>query len=111
MGAAGNCQGKSNRGQTHLDVARNIGVGKTSLTERLGSRLGWRTDLESVADSPHLRGLYTDMRAWSFHLQVYFLGHRAEQYLEAAHDPRSVILDRSIYEGFHIQIASICNQI
>jgi deoxyadenosine/deoxycytidine kinase len=42
------------------------------------------------------------MRAWSFHLQVYFLGHRAEQYLDAAHDARSVILDRSIYEDFHI---------
>jgi deoxyadenosine/deoxycytidine kinase len=83
-------------------VAGNIGVGKTSLTERLGSRLGWRTDFESVADNPYLPDFYTDMRAWSFHLQVYFLGHRAEQYLDAAHDARSVILDRSIYEDFHI---------
>jgi deoxyadenosine/deoxycytidine kinase len=42
------------------------------------------------------------MRAWSFHLQVFFLGHRAEQYLEAAHDQRSAILDRSIYEDCYI---------
>jgi deoxyadenosine/deoxycytidine kinase len=35
-------------------------------------------------------------------LQIFFLGHRAEQYLEAAHDPRSAILDRSIYEDFFI---------
>jgi deoxyadenosine/deoxycytidine kinase len=42
------------------------------------------------------------MRAWSFHLQVFFLGHRAEQYLEAARDARSAILDRSIYEDAHI---------
>lgn len=83
-------------------VAGNIGVGKTSLTERIGSRLGWRTDFESVADNPYLPDFYADMRAWAFHLQIYFLGHRAEQYLEAARDPRSAILDRSIYEDAYI---------
>ncbi len=31
-----------------------------------------------------------------------FLGHRADQYLEAAHDPRPAILDRSIYEDAYI---------
>ena len=83
-------------------VAGNIGVGKTSLTERIGSRLNWWTGYESVSDNPFLADFYTDMRAWSFHLQVFFLGHRAEQYLEAASDPRSAILDRSIYEDFSI---------
>lgn len=83
-------------------VAGNIGVGKTSLTERIGSRLGWRTGYESVTDNPYLADFYSDMRAWSFHLQVFFLGHRADQYLEAAHDTRSAILDRSIYEDFYI---------
>ena len=83
-------------------VAGNIGVGKTSLTERMGDRLGWRTDFESVADNPYLPDFYADMRTWSFHLQVFFLGHRAEQYLEAAEDARSSILDRSIYEDSYI---------
>ncbi|MBE7535225.1 MAG: deoxynucleoside kinase [Anaerolineales bacterium] len=83
-------------------VAGNIGVGKTSLTERIGSRLGWRTGYESVADNPYLADFYDDMRVWSFHLQVFFLGHRADQYLEAAHNGRSAILDRSIYEDFYI---------
>jgi deoxyadenosine/deoxycytidine kinase len=83
-------------------VAGNIGAGKTSLTERIGSRLGWWTGYESVADNPYLPDFYTDMRAWSFHLQIFFLGHRAEQYLEAARDARSAILDRSIYEDAHI---------
>jgi deoxyadenosine/deoxycytidine kinase len=83
-------------------VAGNIGVGKTSLTERIGDRLGWRTDFESVADNPYLPDFYRNMHDWSFHLQVYFLGHRAGQYLEAANDQRSAILDRSIYEDFHI---------
>jgi len=83
-------------------VAGNIGAGKTSLTERIGARLGWRTDYESVADNPYLPDFYADMRAWSFHLQIYFLGHRADQYLDAARDPRSAILDRSIYEDAFI---------
>ncbi|MEW5830904.1 MAG: deoxynucleoside kinase [Chloroflexota bacterium] len=83
-------------------VAGNIGVGKTSLTERLGSRLGWWTGYESVSDNPYLSDFYADMRAWAFHLQIFFLGHRADQYLVAARDPRSAILDRSIYEDAHI---------
>jgi deoxyadenosine/deoxycytidine kinase len=83
-------------------VAGNIGAGKTSLTERIGARLGWRTSYESVADNPYLADFYSDMQAWSFHLQIFFLGHRAEQYLEATRDTRSAILDRSIYEDFHI---------
>lgn len=83
-------------------VAGNIGAGKTSLTERIGARLGWWTGYESVSDNPYLPDFYSDMRTWSFHLQIFFLGHRAEQYLEAARDPRSAILDRSIYEDAYI---------
>ena len=83
-------------------VAGNIGSGKTSLTERLGERLGWCTAYESVADNPYLPDFYADMRSWSFHLQIFFLGHRARQHLEMAQDPRSGIIDRSIYEDAHI---------
>jgi len=85
-----------------LLVAGNIGVGKTSLTERLGARLGWQTAFESVADNPYLADFYKDMRSWSFQLQIFFLGHRAQQYLDMARSPQSVILDRSIFEDAHI---------
>ena len=83
-------------------VAGNIGAGKTSITQRLGERLGWQTGYESVADNPYLPDFYADMRAWSFHLQIFFLGHRAEQHLEMAASPQSAIIDRSIYEDYHI---------
>jgi len=83
-------------------VAGNIGAGKTSLTERLGARLGWQTAYESVADNPYLVDFYADMKQWSFHLQVFFLGHRAEQHLLLAHTPGSAIADRSIYEDAYI---------
>lgn len=83
-------------------VAGNIGVGKTSLAERLGGRLGWVSGFESVADNPYLADFYADMRQWSFHLQVFFLGHRAEQHLALANLSQSAIADRSIYEDAHI---------
>ncbi len=83
-------------------VAGNIGAGKTSLTERLGAKLGWRTAFESVSDNPYLAEFYADMRQWSFHLQVFFLGHRAQQHLALANDPQSAIADRSIYEDAYI---------
>ncbi|HIE57241.1 MAG TPA: deoxynucleoside kinase [Anaerolineales bacterium] len=83
-------------------VAGNIGAGKTSLTERLGTRLGWLTAFESVSDNPYLPDFYADMKAWSFHLQVFFLGHRAEQHRELANHPKSTISDRSIYEDAYI---------
>ena len=83
-------------------LAGNIGVGKTSLTERIGGRLGWTTAYESVADNPYLPDFYENMKEWAFHLQIYFLGHRAEQHIYLANHPESAILDRSIYEDAHI---------
>ena len=75
---------------------------KTSSTERMGSRLGWKTAFESVSDNPYLADFYRDMKTWSFHLQVFFLGHRAEQYLQLFNNPVSAILDRSIFEDAFI---------
>ena len=83
-------------------IAGNIGAGKTSLAERLGARLGWVTAYESVSDNPYLPDFYADMRQWSFHLQVFFLGHRSQQFLQMAQMPQSVIFDRSIYEDAEI---------
>ncbi len=83
-------------------VAGNIGAGKSSLAERLAARLNWDAEFESVADNPYLSDFYADMRAWSFHLQVFFLGHRAAQHKRLADSPRSAIIDRSIYEDAFI---------
>ncbi|HPX95004.1 MAG TPA: deoxynucleoside kinase [Brevefilum fermentans] len=83
-------------------LAGNIGAGKTSLTERIGEKLGWTTAFESVVDNPYLPDFYQNMQAWSFHLQIYFLGHRADQHLYLSELPQSAILDRSIYEDAYI---------
>lgn len=83
-------------------VAGNIGSGKTTLTQKLGEAEGWLTGFESVATNPYLPNYYTDMKSWSFHLQIYFLGHRAEQHLEIWGAPHTAIIDRSIYEDAEI---------
>jgi deoxyadenosine/deoxycytidine kinase len=83
-------------------MAGNIGAGKTSLTERIGEKLGWKTAFESVVDNPYLPDFYQNMRDWSFHLQIYFLGHRAEQHIQLANSKESAIIDRSIYEDAYI---------
>lgn len=91
-------------------VAGNIGTGKTSLTERLGDRLGWRTAFESVIDNPYLSDFYQDMTAWSFNLQIFFLGHRAQQHLELVRGSNSAIADRSIYEDVKIFARALNHQ-
>lgn len=83
-------------------VAGNIGAGKTSLTRQLGQRLNWEAAYESVQDNPYLADFYGDMAQWGFHLQIFFLGHRAEHHLSLARSERSAISDRSIYEDAHI---------
>ena len=88
--------------QRFIVVAGNIGAGKTTLTQRLGSRMGWQTGYESVQDNPYLSDFYQDMGKWSFHLQIFFLGHRAEQHQSLAEGDCSAIVDRSIYEDAHI---------
>jgi deoxyadenosine/deoxycytidine kinase len=83
-------------------VAGNISSGKTSLTERLGKQLGWQTAYESVVDNPYLADFYGDMGKWGFHLQVFFLGNRADQHVTLANMGQHAIIDRSIYEDAEI---------
>lgn len=83
-------------------VAGNIGAGKTSLTDRIGERLGWGTGYESVSDNPYLADFYEDMAKWALHLQIFFLGHRAEQHLALYNSPGTTISDRTIYEDAYI---------
>jgi deoxyadenosine/deoxycytidine kinase len=83
-------------------VAGNIGSGKTSLTQQVGQRLGYRTAFESVGDNPYLADFYGNMAHWSFHLQIFFLGHRAEQHRALSTGPESAICDRSIFEDYYI---------
>ena len=85
-----------------VTVAGNIGAGKSSLARLIADRLGWTAWYESVDDNPYLPDFYADMKSWSFHLQVFFLGHRAQHHAILAQSDRSVIQDRSIYEDRYV---------
>lgn len=81
-----------------LAVAGNIGVGKSSLTRILASRLALAPVYEAVDENPYLEDFYRDMRRYAFHSQMFFLSARLEQHLRVVnHNPR-VIQDRTVYE-------------
>ena len=92
----------------HLIVlSGNIGSGKTSLTQLLSERFGWQASYESVENNPYLADFYADMRSWAFHLQMYFLGNRAQEVETLLGSDRSAIMDRSIYEDAHIFVRAL----
>jgi deoxyadenosine/deoxycytidine kinase len=80
-------------------VAGNIGVGKSTLVNKLCQKLGWQPFYEPVAENPYLSDFYSDMPSWSFHSQVFFLTHRLRSHYQLARHPDSAIQDRSVYEA------------
>jgi len=88
-------------------IGGNLGVGKTTLANKIGQHLNWHVGFESVSDNPYLVDFYNNMEMWAYHLQVYFLGHRAEQHLIAYNNYNQSILDRSIYEDGYIFATSL----
>ncbi len=85
-----------------IGIAGNIGVGKTTFTEKVGHHFGWKEVYESVIDNPYLSDFYDDMSRWSFNLQIYFLHHRFGGQMELSKRTRGVIQDRTIYEDVEI---------
>jgi deoxyadenosine/deoxycytidine kinase len=68
----------------YLVVDGPIGVGKTSLADRLANRLGGRTLLEVADDNPFLAGFYRDRKRYAFQAQLWFLLNRFRQQVELA---------------------------
>ena len=85
-----------------ISIAGNIGSGKSSLTNMIAERMGWVPYFESVQNNPYLKDFYSDMKRWSFQLQVYFLSHRFHIHKKIINSKKPVIQDRSIYEDVEI---------
>ncbi|MFT8318123.1 MAG: deoxynucleoside kinase [Sporolactobacillus sp.] len=81
-----------------ISVAGMVGIGKTTFTEELASRLHFQTSLEKVDGNPYLDAFYQDFERWVFQLQIYFLSERFKESKRMAIDPCSFVQDRSIYE-------------
>ena len=85
-----------------IGIAGNIGVGKTTFTEKLALEFGWKAYYESVIDNPYLSDFYRDMKRWSFNLQIYFLHHRFATHMAMSKNISGAIQDRTIYEDVEI---------
>jgi deoxyadenosine/deoxycytidine kinase len=86
----------------HIAIVGNIGAGKTTLTEMLAKNYGWEAQFEAVDNNPYLEDFYSDMKRWSFNLQIYFLNSRFRQLVEIQNSKRNIIQDRTIYEDAFI---------
>ena len=85
-----------------IGLAGNIGVGKTTFTKLLSEKLNWTPFFESVSDNPYLSDFYSDMKRWSFNLQIFFLHKRFKMHQKMSASLTSVIQDRTIYEDLEI---------
>jgi len=90
----------------HIVVAGNIGSGKTTLTNLLARHYGWEARFESVTYNPYLEDYYRNIQRWAFNLEVYFLKERFKDTLAIAQSEKTVIQDRSIFEGVYVFAAN-----
>jgi deoxyadenosine/deoxycytidine kinase len=86
----------------HIAIVGNIGAGKTTLTELLAKHLSYEPQFEAVDNNPYLEDFYSDMKRWSFNLQIYFLNNRFQQIMEIQNSKKNIIQDRTIYEDAYI---------
>lgn len=93
-----------------IAIAGNIGAGKSSLTACLAETFGWQAFYEADAENPYLADFYTDMRRWSFHSQVFYLGKRLEHHRLLVDHPGSVVQDRTVYEDAEIFACNLFEQ-
>lgn len=68
----------------YIAIEGPIGVGKTSLAERLAELLGARLLREPVEENPFLPRFYADQARYAFSAQVFFLLNRYRQQQELA---------------------------
>ncbi len=85
-----------------IAIAGNIGVGKSELSMRLATKLGWKAFLEPVAENPYLSDFYEDMARWAFPSQLFFLTQRLRQHYLLSRETGQVIQDRSVYENAEV---------
>ena len=90
----------------HIAIAGNIGSGKTTLTNMLAKHYGWTPRFETVDANPYLEDYHKDIARWSFNLEVYFLKQRFKDLLEIRRSEKTIIQDRSIFEGVYVFAAN-----
>jgi deoxyguanosine kinase len=72
------------RGGGYVAIEGPIGVGKTSLAQALGLRIGARIVLEDTDSNPFIARFYQDPEKYAFPVQLYFLLTRYNQQRQLA---------------------------
>ncbi len=72
------------RGGGYIAIEGPIGVGKTSLAQALGLRIGARIVLEDTDSNPFISRFYQDPEKYAFPVQLYFLLTRYNQQRQLA---------------------------
>ena len=81
-----------------IGISGIIGVGKSTLTKNLGEAMGYDVLYEPVETNEYLTKFYTDMKKYSFPMQIYLLNHRFRQHQQMVWSGKNTIQDRTIYE-------------
>lgn len=78
-----------------------IGVGKSTLTNKLGKALNFDIMKEPVQENPYLEDYYKDPKRYALEMQFWLMSRRFQMHQEAIETiwskGRGVIMDRSIY--------------
>lgn len=82
----------------YIVIAGNIGVGKSTLTQKLGDALKLPVYHEDVSNNPYLVPFYKNKREWAFQLQVYLYIERYRIQQQITWMGLGRVQDRSIYE-------------
>lgn len=90
----------------YIAISGNMGSGKTTLTHLLARHYGWTPRFETVEDNPYLSDYYRDIARWSLNMEVFFLKERFRDLLEIARERRTIVQDRSIFEGVYVFAAN-----
>lgn len=81
-----------------IAVSGIIGVGKSTLSGKLGEAVNAEVYYEPVETNEYIENFYKDMKKYSFPMQIYLLNHRFQQHQQMVWSNKNAIQDRSIYE-------------
>ena len=90
--------GEMDMDKKFIAFAGNIGAGKTTAAKIVSQELGFELFDEPVIDNRFLALYYSDMRRWSFTLQMEFLIKRVKHHELIDRVRKSCVQDRTLYE-------------
>lgn len=82
----------------YISLSGLIGVGKSTLAKALAEEMGLDVYYEPVDDNPYLSLFYSDMKQYSFPMQMFLLNKRFKQQQQIIWSGKGAVQDRTIYE-------------